>query len=127
MMYLGVAVYLVLSVGGLALFKAGATGASSWTQVLHSLKAVLGIVCYIVNFPLYLYLVTKYELGYMHLILRGLPCVLVFGISVWLFQEHMACTKAPYGQCLADLHGRKVGIVPGIPAKAAREKFYRYQ
>ena len=40
MMYLGVAVYLVLSVGGLALFKAGATGASSWTQVLHSLKAV---------------------------------------------------------------------------------------
>ena len=30
MMYLGVAVYLVLSVGGLALFKAGATGASSW-------------------------------------------------------------------------------------------------
>lgn len=93
MMYLGVAVYLVLSVGGLALFKAGATGASSWTQVLHSLKAVLGIVCYIVNFPLYLYLVTKYELGYMHLILRGLPCVLVFGISVWLFQEHITPLK----------------------------------
>lgn len=35
----------------------------------------------------------------------------------------MACTKAPYGQCLADLHGRKVGIVPRIPAKAARKNF----
>ena len=27
------------------------------------------------------------------------------------------------GQCLADLHGRKVGIVPGIPAKLRGKNF----
>lgn len=93
MMYFWIIVYVILSVAGLVLFKSGTETASTFSELCRNAKAIIGVLCYVVNFPLYLYLVSKYELGYMHLVLRGLPCILIFLFSVWLFHEKVTVFK----------------------------------
>lgn len=86
--------YVTLSVGGLVLFKLGSAekpvalslrGGGFSFQI--ALKSIIGLLCYVVSFLLYMYLVSIYNLNYIAPIATGLSYVLTLVSSYTIFKE----------------------------------------
>jgi small multidrug resistance pump len=83
------AIYLIFSVGGMALFKLG-----SGQMMVHATKqgvglqfgylSLIGILCYGCSFLLWLWIMKKYELSVIYPVMNALVIVLtaVFGMLV---------------------------------------------
>jgi multidrug transporter EmrE-like cation transporter len=92
-------IYLVTSVSGILLFKLGNNrvgmaislqGGSLQLQV--SYISMLGLLCYVVSFVLFMALLTKHNLTYLLPILTGCLHVLVFLGAVFILKEKVSVT-----------------------------------
>lgn len=94
-----VAIYLVLTVSGLALVKAGSSGGVLLSKVGDkfvwniSMLTVLGLVCYGASFVLLMWLVSKFDLSYIIPITTGIGQVLIFAIAIFFFKEQFTYVK----------------------------------
>ena len=93
-----IAVYIILSVSGLVLFKLGSSkdfalslGNGSFSMSIN-LVAILGLFCYICSFLLYMFLVSKFDLSYIVPITQGIIYVLIFASSIGVFKEKITTT-----------------------------------
>ena len=95
MKLLVVAIYLLLSSGGLVLIKLGADSMSvTINKGAFSLSmswiSILGLICYIGSFLLFSFvLVKKFDLTYIMPIITGISQVLVIVAGLTIFKEHI--------------------------------------
>ncbi|MBD7910222.1 hypothetical protein [Clostridium cibarium] len=91
--YIIVAIYLTLSVAGMVLFKLGcqkdfllnvSTGVFS---MKISLLSIVGLLCYIGSFLLYMFLLTIFDMSYIYPITTGIVQVLTAVFAVFVFNE----------------------------------------
>lgn len=98
--YILLAVYLILSVSGLVLFKLGCQKdfLVSLTTGIFSLKisllSILGLLCYMCSFLLYMFLVSKLDMTYLVPISTAFTQVLTFIFAVLIFKESITVSKA---------------------------------
>jgi len=90
-----VAVYLLLSSGGLVLIKLGADSMSfainkGAFNLSMSWISILGLLCYIISFLLFSFvLVKKFDLTYIMPIVTGISQILVIVAGLTIFKEHI--------------------------------------
>ena len=88
-------IYIILTVSGLVLFKLGTSQdfsigfTSGKISLILNYKAILGLVCYVLSFLLYMGLVSKFDLSYIVPITQGVIYVLIFLSSVVIFKENV--------------------------------------
>lgn len=86
-------IYMILSAGGLILFKLGSSNSIdvSLTKGMFNMRisymSILGIFSYGISFLLYMGLVTKYNLSYIVPITSGIIQVLILLASAFIFRE----------------------------------------
>lgn len=92
MIYLLFAVYIILTVSGLMLFKLGSTDLSM--KIVHHIinfsinsKFILGLLCYLSSFLLWLYIIAKMKLSLALPISVGLVNLLVLICSALIIGE----------------------------------------
>ena len=99
MQWILICAYLILTVSGLVLFKAGSNQGISanidngFLSLKLSWISILGIVCYGCSFLLYLSLVSKMDLGYIYPVTTGIIYILILAASVWIFKETVSPFK----------------------------------
>lgn len=97
--YIIIAVYLVLSLAGVFLFKIGCqkdflVSVSTGVFSLHiSLMSLLGLLCYAISFLLYMFLVSRLDMTYLVPITTGITYILTFVLSVMILKETVTVNK----------------------------------
>jgi small multidrug resistance pump len=93
MNWLMILFYVMMSVGGQVLFKLGAQRDFGIVVSLNSVKmefswiSLIGGVCYVCSFLLYLFLISRYDLNRIIPVLIGLTYTLTLGASIFVFRE----------------------------------------
>lgn len=88
-----IVIYVLLTVTGLILFKLGTNEGVSVSfssgnlSVLLNFKSIIGLLCYVCSFLLYMVLVSKFNLSYIFPITQGVTYVLIFLSSIAIFKE----------------------------------------
>lgn len=92
--------YILLSAGGLVLFKLGTSISvtslsleSGELSVSINAYSMIGLCCYICSFLLYLWIVSKYDLTKIYPITSGLIYILVFLGGMMILHEPMSTVK----------------------------------
>lgn len=86
-------IYIILTVSGLVLFKLGSSQEFNFNynsgniSLNFNMKMILGLLCYVVSFLLYMFLVSKYDLSYIVPITQGVIYILIFLSSVVIFKD----------------------------------------
>lgn len=86
-------VYILFSVGGLILFKLGSNKSLSFTLTNGNFGlnfnglVLVGMLCYIISFFIYLFLVSKFDLSYISPITMGLVQVVTIIGALVVFRE----------------------------------------
>ena len=92
-MFLNIFLNIILTVSGLVLFKLGTSQdfsiafTSNKMSVVLNYKAILGLLCYVFSFLLYMGLVSKFDLSYIVPITQGIIYILIFISSIAIFKE----------------------------------------
>ena len=93
-----ITIYVILTVSGLVFFKLGSTkdftlgiGNGSFSMSINFI-AILGVICYICSFLLYMFLVSKFDLSYIVPVTQGIVYVLIFLSSIGVFKEKISTT-----------------------------------
>jgi len=90
-----IAIYLLLSAGGLVLIKLGAdTVAIGMSKGVFNCSiswiSILGLLCYICSFLIFTFvLVKKFDLTYIMPIVTGISQILVIVAGLLVFKEHL--------------------------------------
>lgn len=90
-----IAMYILLSVGGLVVFKLGSSkelsfGLTNGSLHLHlNLLVILGLLMYVVSFLLYMFIVSKFDLSYIVPICTGFVYILTFIAAKFVFDEQI--------------------------------------
>jgi multidrug transporter EmrE-like cation transporter len=94
-----IAIYVLATVGGLILLKLG-TGGEPLVSVVEgktiwniSIVSVLGLLSYGISFLLYMFLISKFDLGFIVPLTTGLVYILVFIASLLIFKEAFSVIK----------------------------------
>ena len=93
-----VAIYLLFSVGGMALFKCFSSGSQYGMQdgffklSIHPL-VIIGVLCYMISFFLWLMLISQSDLSKFLPIVSGLGTVIACVVGVLLFHETLNLQK----------------------------------
>lgn len=96
MLYVLACIYVILSCSGLILFKLGSSAGLSigFSQGFLNMKlsglSLLGMLCYITSFLLYLVLVSKFDLGRIYPITTGVIFVGVMIASAVVLHENIS-------------------------------------
>lgn len=91
-----IAIYLLLSVGGLVLIKLGANTVSiGVNQGIFNCSiswiSILGLICYIGSFLIFTFvLVKKFDLIYIMPIITGISQIFVVLAGIFIFKEHIS-------------------------------------
>lgn len=86
-------VYLAFSAMGLILFKIGVNDKLSISFIKGSLDlkisylTIIGIVCYMISFILYLGLISKLKLSYIVPLTTGIMQIIILLATVFIFKE----------------------------------------
>lgn len=94
-----IAVYLCLTVSGLALVKLGSGGNVLFSKVDDKLVwnigyiTILGLACYGLSFMLLMWLVSRFDLSYIIPLTTGLAQFLIFVIAIAVFKEQFTMMK----------------------------------
>ena len=86
-------IYIILTVSVLVLFKLFTSQdfsiafTSNKMSVVLNYKAILGLLCYVFSFLLYMGLVSKFDLSYIVPITQGIIYILIFISSIAIFKE----------------------------------------
>ena len=97
--YILIGIYLILSVTGVALFNLG-----SQKEILLSISngvfnfkisliSILGLLCYVCSFLMYMFLISKFDMTYIVPITTGITQVLTFIVAIVLFKECLTVSK----------------------------------
>ncbi|MCL2859469.1 MAG: SMR family transporter [Oscillospiraceae bacterium] len=92
--YLFIAVYILLTTGGLVLMKLGnnaGTIAIQNSTVNFSVNAIslVGLIIYIISFLMFTKIITTYDLSYIYPIVAGITQVLSLIAALLIFKEHI--------------------------------------
>lgn len=85
--------YIISTASGLVLLKLGSNSGAPIAIINHSLKfnfnpsIIAGIGLYSLSFVLYMYLISKYQLGFIIPLTTALVYILVFAASFVVFHE----------------------------------------
>lgn len=94
-----IAVYIILTIGGVVLFKLGtqkdflvsiATGVFT---LKISLLSIIGLVCYLCSFFMYMFLISKFDLTYIVPVTTGIVQVATFVLAIIIFKESVTVSK----------------------------------
>ena len=94
-----IAVYIILTIGGVVLFKLGtqkdflvsiATGVFTFKI---SLLSIIGLVCYLCSFFMYMFLISKFDLTYIVPVTTGIVQVATFVLAIMIFKESVTVSK----------------------------------
>lgn len=94
MLFILLIIYISLSVGGLVLFKMGSINSPIHLSLQKrtfefgiALESILGLICYVSSFLLYMYLISIYNLNYIAPIAAGATYILTIAASYFVFHE----------------------------------------
>lgn len=96
-MFIGV--YIVLTISGVVLFKLGTQKGflvSVSTGVFNlkiSLLSILGLVCYLCSFLMYIFLISKFDMSYIVPVTTGVVQVAIFVFAILIFKESVSISK----------------------------------
>lgn len=99
MSVLALILYVLSTAGGLVLIKLGTTGGAPVSIVDNAIKyninptVIFGILLYGVSFFLYIYLISKFQLGFIVPLTTALVYTLVFLASYFVFHEVFTVLK----------------------------------
>ena len=94
-----IGIYIILTISGVVLFKLGtqkdflvsvSTGVFS---LKISLLSIVGLVCYLCSFLMYMFLISKFDMTYIVPITTGITQVLTFIVAIVLFKECLTVSK----------------------------------
>ena len=94
-----IAVYIILTIAGVVLFKLGtqkdflvsiATGVFT---LKISLMSIIGLVCYLCSFLMYMFLISKFDLTYIVPVTTGIVQVATFVLAIIIFKESVTVSK----------------------------------
>ncbi len=94
-----IAIYVITSSLGLVILKLGAAAGPPISYIqnrLHfniNLYTASGIILYGLSFIFYIYLISKYDLGYIIPLLAAFIYILIFVASYFIFKESFTTTK----------------------------------
>lgn len=95
MKILSIIIYLILTVGGLILVKAGSGNIQIAIQdgtfnFSMGLKAMLGFIAYIGSFLIYtFYIIKNFDLSYIYPIITAITQILIILAGVFIFKEQL--------------------------------------
>lgn len=94
-----IVVYIILTIAGVVLFKLGtqkdflvsiATGVFT---LKISLMSIIGLVCYLCSFFMYMFLISKFDLTYIVPVTTGIVQVATFVLAIMIFKESVTVSK----------------------------------
>ncbi len=90
-----VIIYMLLSVSGIVMVKAGAASAefgvaAGILNMKLDLLTLAGLSCYVVSFLLFMKILTQYELHYIVPITTGIVQILILLAAFFIFREKIA-------------------------------------
>ena len=94
-----IVVYIILTIAGVVLFKLGtqkdflvsiATGVFT---LKISLMSIIGLVCYLYSFLMYMFLISKFDLTYIVPVTTGIVQVATFVLAIMIFKEIVTVSK----------------------------------
>lgn len=94
-----IALYVLTTSGGLILLKLGTTTGLPVSFIDNAVKfnlniySILGLLFYGLSFVLYIYLVSKFDLGYIIPLTTALVYALIFTASFFIFHEVFTILK----------------------------------
>ena len=93
MKYLLVTIYLILTVSGLILYKYGANKnfeisfANNVFNMKLNILSILGLVCYLFSFLIYMLILPKFNLTYIMPVTSAISYISIFALSVMVLKE----------------------------------------
>ena len=90
-----ICIYVVLSVSGVVLFKMGSTESlyvlcsKDFFSIQISWISVLGLLCYIASFLIYMGLIAKNDLSYLIPVISGAVYLLTLLSAITIFKENV--------------------------------------
>ena len=94
-----IAVYIILTIGGVVLFKLGTQKdflvsiATGIFTLKISLISIIGLVSYICSFFMYMFLISKFDLTYIVPVTTGIVQVATFVLAIIIFKESVTVSK----------------------------------
>lgn len=94
-----IAVYIILTIGGVVLFKLGTQKdflvsiATGIFTLKISLISIIGLVCYLCSFFMYMFLISKFDLTYIVPVTTGIVQVATFVLAIIIFKESVTVSK----------------------------------
>jgi len=95
MQWLMVAIYLILTVSGLILYKYGANKEFVFAitnksfELKISLISILGLICYLLSFIMYMIILPKFNVSYIMPITSAISYIGIFTLSVLVLKENI--------------------------------------
>lgn len=92
-------IYVFSTSFGLVLLKLGSANGLPISFVENSLKfnfnlySIFGIFLYIISFIIYIYLISKFDLGFIIPVTTALVYILIFAASFFIFKEMFTIIK----------------------------------
>lgn len=95
MQFIIVAIYLLLSVGGLVLVKLGGNSgtiaiSNSTFNFNVSVISLIGLCCYVISFLIFTKIITMYDLSYIFPICTGISQILSLIAAYFIFKEQIS-------------------------------------
>lgn len=97
--YVLIGVYLLLSISGVVLFKLGTQKEFLFSisngifSFKISLLSILGLLCYVCSFLMYMFLISTFDMTYIVPVTTGINQVLTIIVAVMIFKESLTLSK----------------------------------
>lgn len=93
MKYIMILIYLILTIAGLILYKKGTNEefliniSNHSLNVKLSLTSILGLVCYLCSFFMYMLILPKFDLTYIMPLMSAVSSISIYLLSIFVLQE----------------------------------------
>lgn len=93
MKYILIIIYLILTVSGLILYKKGTNSDflfiinNNSLSIKLSLVSILGLVCYLMSFLMYMLILPKFDLTFIYPLMSAISYVSIYILSILILNE----------------------------------------
>ncbi len=93
-----IAIYICLTIAGVVLFKLGTQKefvvsiSAGVFNLKMSLLSILGLICYLCSFLMYMFLISQFDISYIVPVTTGIVQVATFILAILIFKE---CVTVP--------------------------------
>ena len=104
--YILIGVYLLLALSGVTLFKLGTekeffvSVANGMFDFKISFISLVGLLCYVCSFLMYMFLISKFDLTYIVAVTTGIMQVLSVIVGIMIFKETLTLSKFAGTVCI---------------------------